>query len=245
MTTVKTGKGDRRLSLSQAVVLLIVALIAFFGGLKTNEISTRNNQATITAAKEENLKQFRRGQEQYDRYAAVLKDATALRNRGGFTLASIGNPTDPNHFTYTIVIRPGNAMIHSAPPAPGTPPQPAPPGPTTIEDVHGPWQEAYTTLAQAVSEVEIAASDTVILAARALRDKYRDEYRQSILSQIDNVRVRLNQKFDYENNGDFADALVAVPANPSPAINQAELMKKTIDQLTQEYVNAVKADLGL
>ncbi|MFA4082664.1 hypothetical protein [Mycobacteroides salmoniphilum] len=233
------------MSLSQAVVLLIVALIAFFGGLKTNEISTRNNEATITAAKEENLKQFRRGQEQYYRYAAVLKQATALRNRGGFTLASIGNPTDPNHFTYTIVLRPGGAMVYSAPPAPGAPPQAAPPGPTTIEDVHGPWQEAYTTLAQAVSEVEIAASDQVVSAARALRDKCRDEYRQSILSQIDNVRVRLNTKFDYTTDSEFADALVAVPVNPSPPPTQADLMKKTIDQLTHDYVDAVKADLGL
>lgn len=245
MATVKIGKGGKKLSLSQAVVLLIVALIAFYGGIKTNEISTKNNQATIAATKVENLKQFRREAEQYDRYAAVLKQATALRNRGGFTLASIGNPTDPNHFTYTIVMRPGGAMTYSAPPAPGAPPQSTPPGPTTIEDVHGPWQEAYTTLAQAVSEAEIAASDKVIAAARALRDKYRDEYRKSILSQIDNVRVRLNTKFDYATAEEFADALVAAPVNPSPPSNQTDLMKKSIDQLTQDYVSAVKTDLGI
>jgi hypothetical protein len=233
-------EGGKDVSLVQIAVTLIVALIAFVGGIKANEISKKNTEATIASTKEENLKQFRREPQQYDRYAAVLKEATALRNRGLFTLAALTNPDDPNSFHYSIVLRPGPAVLHPDPDRP-----PPGPGPTTIEDVHGPWQDAYTALAQAVSEAEIAASDRTIAAARALRDKYRDAYRQSILSQIDDVRMRLNARFDYPADEDLAEALVGVPANPLPPPNQADLMKKTVDQLTQDYRDAVKADLGL
>ncbi|WP_139825166.1 hypothetical protein [Mycobacterium conspicuum] len=248
-----------------AIVALIVGLISFLGGVKTNQISTKNNQDTINAQKAENLKQFRREPPQYDRYAAVLKQAAALRNLGGFSLAAISDPNDPNYLNYTQVVRPGPILSQEAfgnpsvsvgapqstppPAAPSTPaptptPSPPGPGPTTLENVRGRWQDAYGALAQAVSEAEIAASDRAIDCARALRDKYRYDYRQSVLSQIADVRARLHNKYDMTDDM-LADALVAVPGNPSPPPNQAELMKKSVNDLTTEYRDAVRNDLGL
>lgn len=210
-------------SLVDVVVTLIVALLAFLGGIYANQISTKNNQATIEAQKAESLKQFRRGQPQFDRYAAVLKLATALRGRGGFSLAALSDPKNANYINYTIAIR------STA---------------TTIEDAHGPWQDAYIALDEAISEAEVAASADATRYARALRDKYRADFRHSILRQIDAVRVRLNNLYDM-NDEELADALVGVPGNPLPPADQSELMAKSAAQLTEDYRNAVRADLGI
>lgn len=195
----------------------------------------------------ENLKQFRRNQPQYDRYAAVLNHATAMRNRVGFSTKAITDPEDPNYFNYDTVVRPGGAILYTTPNPPGAPPRPTatPSGPTTIESVHGKWQNAYTALDQAVSEVEIAASPNAIEAARALRDKIWITYRNQILAQIAAVRTALKNNYDYPTDEDLANALVGVPANSSPPPNQAELMKKSVDDLTNDYRDAVRGDLGL
>ena len=45
------------------------------------------------------------------------------------------------------------------------------------------WQSAYTAPDQAISDAEIVSSKMVIDLARALRDKYRDEYQESVVSE--------------------------------------------------------------
>jgi hypothetical protein len=233
----RRGKG-RSVDLSiwiTAVVALIAALFTILAALLVAQI-TRG----------ENLNQFRRAEPQYDRYAAVLDHAIAMRNRAGFAPNAITDPNDPNHFNFTTVVRPGSAIIYTTPPQPGELPRPTatPSGPTTIENVHGPWQDAYTALDQAVSAVEIAASPRVIDCARALRDKFWTDYRNEILNQIGAVRGRLPNNYD-QTDDELAEALVGVPGNASPPANQAELMKKPVDDLIQDYRAAVRADLGI
>jgi hypothetical protein len=187
----------------------------------------------------ENLRQFRRAQPQYDRYAAVLNHATAMRNRVGFSTKAITDPNDPNHFNYGTVLRPATAIVRVNPDTPG--PMAPPSGRTTLENVHGKWQDAYTALDQAVSEVEVAASPDAIKYARALRDKIWNTYREQILSQIAAVRPLLDNKYD-QDDAELAVALVGIPSPPS---NQAELMTKSIEDLTNDYRDAVRSDLGL
>jgi hypothetical protein len=224
-------KGGKNISgLEQAILAVIIALVSFYGGIKANQVATQNNQATIEAQRVENLKQFRRDPAQYDRFAAVLKQATAMRNRVGFSPDASTDQSNPNYFNYAIHVRPGLGAGQS--------------GPTTIENVHGKWQDAYIALDQAVSEAEIAASADAIKYARAVRDKVRKTYHEEILSQIIEVRAKLANNYD-QTDEELAEALVGVPANSSPPSDQTELMQKSLDDLIKDYRDAVRKDLGI
>ncbi len=53
----------------------------------------------------------------------------------------------------------------------------------------GSWQDAYTALDQAISNAAIAANTKTLDYARALRDKYRDNYFQRVMQKnIESIR---------------------------------------------------------
>lgn len=105
------------------------------------------------------------------------------------------------------------------------------------------WQGAYTALDQAISNAEIASDDRVIALARALRDKYRADYYQSVMKNIDDiVALYPDPKPD---KAKLADALVGVPADRLPPTYDPGILSKSTDELTAMYADAAKRNLGI
>ncbi|WP_155948787.1 hypothetical protein [Mycobacterium sp. URHB0044] len=232
-----------------------MAIVAFGAGWFTNS-------QTIQAQKDQAVDQFRRDQRR-DQYSTILQQATRLQNAGTFSTSAVAAGIASRLFQQLGV--PGTA-------GPANPPgtnQAKPYAPTSYQyapttsrynnpyyttnpngdsSAYAPysgnsWQEAYTGLDQAISNAEIASSQNVINYARALRDRYRNDFYQSILANIDIVIASYpDPKPDRDK---LAKALVGVPADTALPTYDVALLTKTTDQLTTMYVDAAKADLGL
>jgi hypothetical protein len=106
--------------------------------------------------------------------------------------------------------------------------------------VRSDWQGAYNALDQAISDAEIFSSKKVTDLARALRDRFRDDYYESVVRQLESL-PKDKQPKDIPT---LADALVGVPA-PPPETYDPALRTKSVDELTEQLVNAAKEDLEL
>jgi hypothetical protein len=237
--------------LGKVIIPVTVAFVAF-GGVGLGSIVTAlNNEDTITAQKDQNVEQFRRDQRQKE-YANILQQATRLQNAGSFSTAAVASGLPLGSLA-------GNLGVEKTPPGDGNPGLAALGGSYGVSGypyyydgnyyrtgsspapLGNSWQDAYTGLDQAISNARIASSDEVINIARALRDKYRDDYYQSILANIDAVIARFPDPKPDKNK--LADALVGVPANTSPPSYDVTWRKKSTDELTTMFVKAAQSSL--
>ncbi|ORB66941.1 hypothetical protein BST47_07700 [Mycolicibacterium tusciae] len=234
------------------MVPLLVAVVALGGvGLGT-WVTSENNRASIDAQRDQSDQQFRRDQRQ-DHYAAILQQATRLENSGSFSTSAFGALAaagtlaagfDRMDHTHAGIESPatGTTPSGSVPPADGGVDKLGDPL-TSIGGIRDSWQSAYTALDQAISNAEIASTTRVINLAHALRDKYRNDYYESVLAEIDS---------SFESWPDpkpdrlkLAELLVGVPAETSPPSYDQALLAKSTDELTTEFVRAAKQDLDL
>jgi len=226
------------------LIPVFVAVVAFGAGWYTNS-------QTIQAQKDQAVDQFRRDQRR-DQYAAILQQATRLENAGGFSstaaalglqfgqiavaeqaLAAQGRGAWPVSDPHQGIVSGGNWVINTGAVAGGG-----------NGDFRSTWQDAYTGLDQAISNSEIASSKQAINLARALRDKYRDDYYKSVLASIDkSLPSWPDPKPDRLK---LAESLVGVTVDAAaPPTYDVSLLSKSADELTALYVDAAKADLGL
>jgi hypothetical protein len=213
------------------------------------------NSEAIAAERERLIDQFRLDQKQ-EQYSAIRQQATRLENVRDFSTASVAAGFGLGGLLSQVGQGMG-AVLRGIPETgrsweAGTPTAGAVGGYTTSSEIPAlagirsggnSWEEAYTALDQAISNAEIAGSDNVLNLARALRDKYRSDYRQSILENVDALLAGYpDPKPDREK---FADALVGVPAETSSPTYDVALLKKSTDELTAMYVDAAKVELEL
>jgi hypothetical protein len=249
---------------------VIPLVVAFVGAALGSYVTISTNSETIQAERDRAIDQFRRDQRR-DQYAAILQQATRLQNASTFSSTAVGalglpasalglamggitaktspgspaEPRNPSTTTGTgasdldravgaeIDAQNNLEMIKGVQEL----------GLSGLGDIRDTWQSAYTGLDQAISNSEIASSRPVIVVARALRDKYRNDYYQSVLKQIDaTISFYPDPKPDRLK---LAEALVGVPADQGPPTYDVALLTKSTDELTTMYVQAAKSDLGL
>ncbi|MCP2626513.1 hypothetical protein NLB33_27085 [Mycolicibacterium smegmatis] len=254
--------------LGTVVVPLFVAGLAFGGVALGSYITSADNDRAIRAERDRIIEQFRLDQRK-DRYDEIRQQLTRLENASDFSktavlagvnlpFATSGITTDLSSLLSTSGARePEEEAVDkiklqvaalTAQTAASKAAQEALGGVGTGlrsgGAVRSTWQDAYTGLDQAISNAEIASSEEVINIARALRDKYRADYLQSILENIDVIidNYPPDRKPDKKK---FADALVGVPAETAPPSYDAALLVKSTDELTAMYVRAAKDDLEL
>jgi hypothetical protein len=224
--------------------------------------TTVNNNATIAAQREQSVEQFRRDHRQ-EVYATILKQATNVENASGFGASVFGALGAIS--LGGAGFRGGADRVMTGPAVTGLDPSPGerqtvpqldqpPPSDASVLEgitssfksnlgvVRNDWQSAYTALDQAISDAEIFSTTKVIDLARALRDKYRDEYYKSVLAQLE--ALPKDKQETGSNPGALADALVGVPA-PPPEGYDAALLNKSTDELTEMFVEAAQDDLEL
>lgn len=236
---------------------LIVAFVAIAGSGLGSWISNY-------LSREQTVEQFRRDQRK-DQYAAILQQATRLENAGSFSssrataglplLGDLQNPAAPV-ITGPSIQNPASEasdMVEGVLGAlgPSTSYGAARPyfydgyywrNPPLKAAAEGSWQDAYTSLDQAISNAEIVATSDAIEIARALRDRYRNDYRESIMENIDGIVAKFpDPKPDRQK---LADAIVGVPADTDPRAYPTELSTKSTDDLKQMYVDKAQEDLN-
>ncbi|TPG31759.1 hypothetical protein [Mycolicibacterium hodleri] len=239
------------------IPIIIAAVLAFGAGWYTNS-------QTIQAQKDQAVDQFRRDQRR-EQYATILQQATRLENASGFSSTAVGALSSLALFGAAtgkgIQDRIGDGESSTTVPNRDVLPSSSLPdlGKTNsaqenvkdamheglggLSDIRDSWQSAYTGLDQAISNSEIASSTRAISLARALRDKYRDDYYQSVLSEIDrSLPFFPDPKPDRVK---LALSLVGVTVDNAPVTYDKGLLAKSTDELTELYVDAAKADLGL
>jgi hypothetical protein len=221
-------------------------------------VTYKTNNETISAQREQSVEQFAREHRQ-EVYATILKQATNVANASSFNSSAFGAigqlslgagaaktgqpltvPADPDS---GLSISPGRSPINEA--AKEAEDAKAMAEMANLQGnlgvVRNTWQGAYTALDQAISDAEIFSTDKVINLARALRDKYRDEYYRSLLKQLESLST------DKKPGGldpKLADALVGVAPSPPGSYDPALLSKSTYE-LTGLFVEAAQDDLEL
>jgi hypothetical protein len=249
-------------------VALVGVIVAFVGGIVVAYVTTQ-------AQRDQAIESFRRDQRQ-TQYAVILQQATRLQNAAGFssTAASLfGTDTylrdvqkkvqDMQAATGTGASPPPDASGTTIVTGPALSPAPGPVAAggdviqtdgfqqSGLSGIRDTWQTAYTGLDQAISNAEIASSAEALNYARALRDKYRDDYFNSILKTIESkppVPPKVpDQKLRHDPTLErlLADTLVGVPRDTSPRTYDLALLNDSTDELTKLYVQAAKTDLGL
>ncbi|WP_131536370.1 hypothetical protein [Mycolicibacterium aromaticivorans] len=236
---------------------IIVALAG--GGLAGAVTSYFQNQEKITADRQQSIDEFRRAQ-QRDQYSAILQQATRLANAADFSISAAA--AGMLSFSPTL----SDKNIYSPPDTksdPSTGPFTGPQysgGPFTATEYYaqnfgisntnhynnpysgGSWQDAYTALDQAISNAAIAANTKTLDYARALRDKYRDNYFQRVMQNIESIRRSYpDPKPDPTV---LANALVGVP-KATPTLAELVLLNKTVDELTAGFTTSAASDLHL
>lgn len=260
-TSSATDAGSQQASkpwYQSSTVWTIVATLV--GVLIGAGVTYMNNNASITAQRDQTVEEFRRNHRQ-EVYATILKQATNIRNASTFS-ASVVGVLDQFGLSQGIA----KAATAQRQPNGTVPTKPfSPSGSTgttsldTSSDASGAmwdkfagqyqqnlgvvredWQTAYTALDQAISDAEIVSSKQAIGVARALRDKYRNDYYESVLKQLNLKPNDTQPQLDVPK---LADALVGVPIR-SPEGYDASLLQKSTQELTEMFIQAAKEDLA-
>lgn len=248
--------------LGTVVVPIFIAILAFSGGALGSCVTSVDNERAIRAERDRIIEQFRLDQRK-ERYDEIRQQLTRLENASDFSktavLAGVNLQFATSGLTSALPRASGGQggfaldSAESEPQALGdllrqsfTPDLSDVIRPRSVAGlgaVKSTWQDAYTGLDQAISNAEIASSEEVINIARALRDKYRADYFEAILANIDVIIATYpDPKPDKLK---LADALVGVPAETGPRSYDAGLLTKSTDDLTAMYVQAAKDDLEL
>lgn len=256
---------DRR---AMFVVALVSALIGLLGVVAGVGATLYLGLRTITADKEQSVEQFRREQRQAE-YSDILSQATNLGNATEFAGSDLnilgsmgfgnysrgGTAVDSSELQQTLGLVP-NVNRYNNPQTQynngyGSYASP-------LGSVRGGWQTAYAALDQVIAEAQIAGSSECLSLARALRDKYRNDYAAKVEAQIaalravaDGIRDQLppEQRQPVPAPAPLeltVDQVVGV-GKPDPAASgyDPKLLEKSARELTEDYVRATKAELEL
>lgn len=237
---------DRRLT-------LIVALVGLLGVLLVAAGTLIGVFITNSAHRDQSVAEFRREQRK-TAYPRILSLATDLKNAtdvAGTNLSLLGLGLGPS-LTYSYYLN----RSYSAPQGytgaqyTGTDFQ------SPLGSVRNDWQAAYAALDQAIAEAQIVGKCETLNIARALRDKYFDDYTATVHTQLEAIQQAakaFQEKLPPEQRGPSLEGVtveqIVGVKKPAPVKcsegGDDDLTGKTAPQLTEDYVRVTKAELDL
>lgn len=238
---------------------------------------------TLLWTEYQSVEEFRRDQRQAE-YSKILSKATDLANATEFAKSNLnilGNVGLPYSYYFDrTYVKPYycDGEYRSAPCDDGAPSvdgrttsehlaglgQRNPYSPTypySLGTVRTDWQSAYAALDQAIAEAQIAGKSGTLGLARALRDRYREDYAENIKSQLDSILTAMRdvakndqnstsqsekKEMSEEDRKSLVNDIVGVPI-PDPAASgyPQDLLTNDARTLTGKYVKSAKDELDL
>ncbi|WP_421841276.1 hypothetical protein [Mycobacterium sp.] len=175
----------------------------------------------------------------HDKYARILSDAKSLHNEIEFSAALfpvlnqffLGNDVLPEMTMPSELVRADRREKSDQPCGRDVYRE-------NLGALRRGWQFQYDSLDRTISESELVVSKRGIELARALRDKYRYEYRQAVIKGLDSLPEEVKQRLDIPS---LADAFVGVAAVGAASKRyDPALLNKSTDELTEQLIQVAR-----